>query len=989
MSTEEDKLRVLYLEDNPVDADLVRRTLGEPQSGFSLEVADSLVAGRSRLAPESPSYEVVLVDLRLPDGNGLELLTEIRGRRLPVAVVVLTGSGGRKAAIAALRAGADDYLVKDQDYLEQLPAVITGAWQHFQRYEAGRVRCLRVLYAEPDGERHGEVADYLHWHAPHITLERVFGGDEALGRLLGDPAAAGTLYDVVLLDFKLPDRDTLEVVKELRNQWEKAPPVVLIGDLGSEREVAEALRLEVGDYLIRRPGYLYGLPATLEQVAQLRQLQDEQRALRASEERHRLQVAALNASRDGVVITDLEPKIISVNPAFTTITGYHEKEVRGKSPSLLKSGHHDRAFYQSMWAQLKQQGFWQGEVWNRRKDGEVYPELLSISTVYDEAGEPSHYVGVKTDLTNLRRSEERLQHLAHHDHLTGLPNRLLLEALLEHALERAQREQSRLAVLVLNCDRFRTINESVGYAAGDELLVAVVKRLQSILRAEDTLARLAGDEFALVLEGLDDYREVEFTLQRLWQVLEQPFALPDGYEVHIQASVGISFYPQDDDTVAGLLVRADGAVNQAKDGGGNRCYYATSTLNEESRRGLELEAALRRALQQREFLLYYQPKVALAGGRITGAEALIRWQRPGHGLVAPGEFIPAAERSGLIVAMGAWVIDEGCRQLRRWREEGLGDLRLAVNVSASQFRAPGLVTALKQALAEHRVAAGQLTLELTESMLMSEPEAAIARMEELKALGVGLALDDFGTGYSSFANLSRFPIDQLKIDRSFVEGIVSSPDAATIAASIIAMAHQMRLKVVAEGVENQPQANYLRRNGCDEIQGFLFSKPLPAADFARLLEHGRTLAGEVEPAAGRTLLLVDDDPHILSSLQRLLVDEGYHLLTATDAGQGLDLLAAHRVQVIIADQRMPGMSGVEFLSRAKKIYPDTVRMVLSGYAELETVVEAVNEGALYKFLTKPWKDEVLRAQIADAFLYYEAIIRPRYRGSAATEIAQP
>ena len=701
----------------------------------------------------------------------------------------------------------------------------------------------------------------------------------------------------------------------------------------------------------------------------------------SGEEALRLGAAILATTRDAVIITDLAPKILTVNPAFTELTGYTEGEVLGKNPRLLSSGRHDRAFYQAMWASLRQTGHWQGEIWNRRKDGEIYPEWLTLSVVRNEQGDPTHYLGVATDLSQLRNHEERFQRLVHYDPLTGLPNRLLLEARLQHTLERASREGTRAAVLVVDLDQFKIINDSFGHAAGDELLVAVTHRLRTMLREEDTLSRLAGDQFVLVLEALHEYQESEIMARRIQESLEEPFILPGGDKAYVRASVGISVYPQDGATAQALLLGADSAVHRAKELGGRQFCYYTSELNVQARTTLVMEDALRRALAQEEFVLYYQPKVALRSGRIVGAEALLRWQRPGCGMVPPLEFIPAAEKNGLIETIGAWVIQEACRQMGAWREAGLTEIKVAVNVSARQFRGGGLEEEVVKALARYAVEPRHLMLELTESMLMDEPEKAVARMMALKRIGVRLSLDDFGTGYSSLAYLSRFPIDQMKIDRSFVNDIVTDPGAATIATSVIALAHRMRLGVVAEGVETEAQAGYLRQNGCDEIQGYLFSKPVPAEEFAELLRQGKTLPVPGVPLQSRTLLIVDDEPHILAALQRVLAEEGYRVFAATSGHEGLELLAKNPVQVILSDQRMPGMSGTEFLGRVKALYPDTVRMVLSGYAELETVLQAVNEGAIYKFFGKPWDIEQLRAQIRDAFLYHEGVIQPR-RGPA-------
>ncbi|MHB1378621.1 MAG: EAL domain-containing protein [Desulfurivibrionaceae bacterium] len=705
-------------------------------------------------------------------------------------------------------------------------------------------------------------------------------------------------------------------------------------------------------------------------------------ALWSVEEALRIDAAILATTRDAVIITDLVPKILAVNPAFTEITGYAEAEVIGKSPSILSSGRHDRAFYQAMWLSLRETGYWQGEIWNRRKDGEMYPELLTLSAVCNEQGDPVHYVGVVTDLSQLRLHEERSPRLAHYDPLTALPNRLLLEARLQHTLERASREENRAAVLVIDLDQFKTINDSHGHAAGDALLVAVTRRLRTRLREEDTLSRLAGDQFVLVLEALHDYQEAEIMARSIQALLESPFVLPGGCKAFVRASVGISVYPQDGNTAQALLVGADAAVHRAKELGGRQFCYYTSELNVQARATLVMEEALRRALDQEEFVLYYQPKIDLRSGRIVGAEALLRWQRPGCGLVSPLEFIPAAEKNGLIEGIGAWVIRDACRQMRAWQDTGLTEIKVAVNVSARQFRYGGLEEEIIQALTQYGVKPSHLMLELTESMLMDAPEKAVARMTALKRLGLRLSLDDFGTGYSSLAYLGRFPIDQMKIDRSFVKDIVTDPGAATIATSVISLAHRMRVGVVAEGVETEAQAGYLRQNGCDEIQGYLFSKPLPAEEFAELVRQGETLPMPEAPLQSRTLLIVDDEPHILAALQRMLADEGYGIFTATSAHEGLELLAKNPVQVILSDQRMPAMSGAEFLGCVKALYPDTVRMVLSGYAELETVVQAVNEGAIYKFFVKPWDEEQLRAQIRDAFLYYEGVIQPR-RGVAS------
>jgi diguanylate cyclase (GGDEF)-like protein len=546
-------------------------------------------------------------------------------------------------------------------------------------------------------------------------------------------------------------------------------------------------------------------------------------------------------------------------------------------------------------------------------------------------------------------------------------------ASLEQALAHARHQDHRLGVLLLDLDNFKAINDSLGHTLGDRLLREVEFRLRQRVRQGDTLVHSGGDKFLILLESLNDVRDAARVAEDLQTVLAPVHCLPDDHEVYQGASIGISLYPDDGDDADTLLRAAEAAMYRAKENGrGQFCFYARD-MNADALALLEMEVALRRALDGNELELFFQPKADLHNGRIAGAEALLRWRR-GDTLVAPGDFIHLAEKNGLVVPMGAWVIDSACACLSAWAKQGFGESRLAVNVSARQFRAGNLETVVSEALARHGVEPARLELELTESALMTDPEHATVMLQRLKDIGVRLSLDDFGTGYSSFAYLSRFPIDTLKVDQSFVNQMVSEANAAGIVAAIISLAHKLGLQVVAEGVETEPQLAYLRKMDCDEIQGYLFSRPLPEADFLALLASGKTLSGQPAPeGVGRTLLLVDDEPGILSALCRMLRQEGYRTLTAENALAGLELLAREEVQVVISDQRMPGLSGTEFLTRVKAMHPDCVRIILSGQADMASVIDAINNGAIYKFLTKPWDPEQLRGHIREAFRFQSAM----------------
>jgi len=562
---------------------------------------------------------------------------------------------------------------------------------------------------------------------------------------------------------------------------------------------------------------------------------DEDRRRREYEEQLRLYAQVFTHGREAILIADSDNRIVSVNRAFTLITGYTEDEVRGKNPGILASERQDATFYQSMWMQLEEQGHWEGEIWNRRKDGTNYPEWLVISVVKDEQDEVNHYVAIFTDLSQQKAAAEKISRLAHYDPLTGLPNRVLLEDISQRAIASAQRQGLHMAVLFLDLDRFKNVNDSLGHAVGDLLLQEVGSRLESVVRDVDIVARLGGDEFVLILQNTSD-EGAAHVAEKISVTIARPMVI-EGHQLNIASSIGVSLYPENGQDFYTLLRNADTAMYRAKGQANAKFCFFTQEMQVRVMRQLELETQLRGVLERGELVVHYQPQVDLKSGRIIGAEALLRWQHPEWGLVSPGEFIPVAEESGLILPIGRWVLESAIMQNRLWQDEGLAAIRVSVNLSLRQFQQDDLAEQVENLLTVQRLDPCWLELELTESIAMQEADEAVRVTGALNRLGVALSIDDFGTGYSSLSYLKRFSLTRLKIDISFIRDIVTDPEDEAIVDTIISMASNLGLKTVAEGVETRQQRDLLIAKGCDEMQGFYFSKPLPAAEFAELLRR--------------------------------------------------------------------------------------------------------------------------------------------------------
>lgn len=698
-------------------------------------------------------------------------------------------------------------------------------------------------------------------------------------------------------------------------------------------------------------------------------------ARRAAEARLKLFARVIESSANGVMISDMslaDNPIIFVNPAFERITGFTAAEAIGRNARFLLEGDVGQLALEDLRSALRNERETQVVLRNYRRDGTLFWNELSLAPVKDEQG-TTHFVGIINDITERKRYETQLEHQATHDALTGLANRSLLFDRLAQAMAYAERGNRWTAVMLLDLDRFKYVNDTLGHNAGDQILLTVAGRLQGTVRSGDTVARLGGDEFILVLSDVALEQDIAVLARKIMTCLASPVKIDDGSDLFLNASIGIALFPRDGTSPEGLLKNADVAMYRAKDQGGNKiCFYAPE-MEARVRHRLTMEHGLRRALESEEFALHYQPQADLTSDRIIGAEALLRWFPPGEASPSPVEFIPVAEQSGLIIPIGRWVITTVAKQIRSWLDAGLDVVPIAVNLSVRQIQDTELVAWLVTELADIPLTHCWLKLEITESAMMENLNEMLAVLSKLRNHGFSIALDDFGTGYSSLSYVKSLPIDIVKIDRSFIKDVTTNPEDAAIVQATISMAHSLGLKVIAEGVETEAQLNYLRHWHCDRIQGYLFSRPVPTDSFAALLREERRLpGGQQEAGQPPTVLLVDDEPHVISALTRALRHEGYRILSASTGLEALHILARESVQVIISDQWVPGMSGTEFLSRVSQIHPAIIRILLSSYTDLDTIMQAVNQGAVFRFLCKPWEDNSLREAVRDAYMLYKA-----------------
>jgi len=952
MSNSDPILRILLVEDDEDDFLITRDLLSDASPVRTrLSWRDNFEGGIEAL--HSLTVDVALIDLRLGPDSGLDLIRQARDEGITTPFILLTGQGDENLDVRAVELGAADYLTKGNIDSHTLLRSI--------RYAIDRAVATESLASS---EAHYRLL-FENNPAPMCLVDPETGAIQSVNR------AAQSLYGYSEAELK-------------GNRWES------LGRPPADMPVfTEGVVLREGSTLeqhqTREGGSLFVEVLSEEIIINhhnliLRMLTDMTAQIN-NNRRLRLLQRCIESSSNGIVVCDAQAfdlPIVYVNPTFERVTGYSSEEALGRNCRFLQGTEKDadnESARSEIRAALHEGREVSAVLRNYRKDGTPFWNDLYLSPIRSDGGDITHFVGIQNDISERKSVESELAYNTSHDVLTRLPNRALLEDRLIQSCQLAHRYGRRVGVIFIDLDGFKLINDSLGHRVGDKVLIEAANRLRNMVRSGDTVARISGDEFVLLLPDLAHTNDIIMIVEKAMAELSVPYKL-DNESLRLTASLGVAVTDGSIENPMELIQQADLAMYSAKQLGRNTYQWFSEELNTSANYRVKLRNELQEAIENDGLTVYYQPLIDSRTGHTRSVEALVRWEHPSRGLISPGDFIPLAEDTGQIVALGEQVLNKACRDMVRLQQAGFPECSVAVNVSPVQVRKDGFIRTVQKALATTGLQPESLELEIVESAVLHDTDQVIGTLKELRELGVGIAIDDFGTGFSSLSYIKLMPANKIKIDRSFIQDVIKDRSDAAITQGVISMAHHLGLDVVAEGVETEAHAAFLRKHQCDLLQGFVFARPMPLDDLTSYMNTQGTSPNkrpETDTDERKTLLLLDDEENILRALARVFRRDGYRILSTTSISEAFTLLAENDVQVIISDQRMPEMSGTEFFSQVKAIHPDTVRIVLSGYTDLKSVTDAINEGAIYKFLTKPWDDKQIREQIQQAFQYHTAM----------------
>ncbi|NOQ13279.1 MAG: EAL domain-containing protein [Methyloprofundus sp.] len=807
-----EEIHILYLEDDIPLANLIKRKL--ERKGYHIElIADGLDCVEE---VNRTQVDLLIVDYNTPGLNGLEVLKILQAaHKMPLSIMV-SGSHDVQIVIAAMKLGCSDYVIKEIDnYFDLLLVSVEKVLEKKRLIKEKDLAEIALINSNQSLQRAQKLAKVGSWEYYPNEKTALWSEQEYIN------------FDCPINEKPTYDKYTRYIHPEDREKVEQQNAQLMV----TKYPLEMGFRLQLNDGTIRHLHSLTEIDSdsqgNIKRIFGITKDITEEVTSAAS-----LKQAAtvFNNTTEAIFITGADNKIISVNPAYTKITGYQEYEVLEKNPNVISSGYHDKTFFENFWHELLHNGRWQGEIWNRHKNGTIFPVWQSITVIKDVTGEIVQFVSIFNDISARKADEELIRYQANYDSLTGLPNRNLFLDRIDVALNKARRENKQLALLMIDLDRFKWINDTLGHKAGDVLLQETAKRLVNSVRHSDTVARLGGDEFIIIASELQHHSDVEMIAHKIFSSFKVPLLI-ESHEVFISGSIGITIFPDDGDTVEKLQMNADNAMYSAKENGRNRFHYFTPQLQAKAERHLQIVSLLQQALDKNEFDIYYQPIIDCEQQKIVSAEALIRWHQPTLGFISPEEFIPLAEESGLIRPIGDWVVHRVAQDMQRWQESGLPAINISINKSVHQFSKNTCDKDWLAIFTQHEIDIKRIIVEITESVFMETEHNYALNLANMQKQGMRISLDDFGTGYSSLSYLKRFPVDILKIDRSFISDMSENSSDAMLVELILSLANKMHIKVIAEGVENAEQLMFLKKHHCQYIQGYYYSPPLPHHEF--------------------------------------------------------------------------------------------------------------------------------------------------------------